>query len=159
MEVRDVYKLLYQGTRGPEHLIRSPEDFTARLYAEFTCVPPDDGEPLVESIAPDGSLLRLNLRPFKARGGEENWLVEACLETGERQWGRESALRATWRTFVRACQEGQFTAFSLDEVITFSDWLENQGFPAVHHSQVYREAYRPAYRLVAADLCPPGYKD
>lgn len=30
MEPRDVYKLLYQGTRGPEHIIASPKAFTER---------------------------------------------------------------------------------------------------------------------------------
>ncbi len=32
MELRDVYKLLYQGVMGAEHLISSPEEFT-RLFA------------------------------------------------------------------------------------------------------------------------------
>ena len=34
MQAQDVYKLLYQGVHGPEHLIASAESFLARLQAE-----------------------------------------------------------------------------------------------------------------------------
>ena len=33
--------------------------------------------------------------------------------------------------------------------LALSDWLETQGWPAVHHSAGYREANWPAYRVVA----------
>jgi hypothetical protein len=26
-----------------------------------------------------------------------------------------------------------------------------EGYPAIHHSEIYREAYKPAYRVVSAD--------
>lgn len=29
--------------------------------------------------------------------------------------------------------------------------LSENGFPAIHHSETYREVYRPAYRVVAAE--------
>jgi hypothetical protein len=35
MEPGDVYKLLYQGVRGPEHIIGSEAAFRERLLAEF----------------------------------------------------------------------------------------------------------------------------
>jgi hypothetical protein len=62
MEPCDLYKLLYQGVRGPEHLISSPEAFTERLVKEWHELDFADSDPLWESIRPDGSLLRLNLR-------------------------------------------------------------------------------------------------
>jgi hypothetical protein len=36
-----------------------------------------------------------------------------------------------------------------DELKAFFDKMEAQGFPAMHHSEVYKRLYRPAYRVVA----------
>ena len=43
MALQDMYKLLYQGILGPEHLIAEPEAFTARLLAELDAVTPSGG--------------------------------------------------------------------------------------------------------------------
>ena len=152
MEPRDVYKLLYQGILGLEHLVASPEDFAARLRAEYEDVSADNTKPLWEAVRPDGTLGRLNLRPFKAREGDVELLTAACLRTAGQVWGMPDELRAAWATFVELCRAGQWPAFSLPEVLAFSVWLEDGAYPAAHHSPRYREAYRPAYRLVALEF-------
>jgi hypothetical protein len=149
MTPADVYKLLYQGTLGPAHLIASPEDFAARLRAEYETVSPRGAGLLWEPVRPDGVLGRLNLRPFKARGGDVEALVVACLQTAERDWGTPEQLRTAWAGFVALCRTGRWEAFDLEEVLTLTIRLEEQSYPAVHHSARYREAYRPAYRLVS----------
>lgn len=154
MAVRDAYKLLFQGVRGPEHLIASAEDLTARLRVEYASLPAAEDDPLWEAVRPDGTLGRLNLRPFKARGGTLEWLVAAVRQTGARPWGTLPELRAVWAAFGELCQEGRWEQFPPEEVRGFTAWLEAQGWPAVHHSDAYRRAYRPAYRLVARDLLP-----
>jgi len=148
MESRDVYKLLYQGILGLEHLVASPEDFAARLRAEYEGVSADNTEPLWEAVRPDGTLGRLNLRPFRAREGDVEQLTAACLRTAGQVWGTLDELRAAWATFVELCRAGQWPDF-LPEVLAFSAWIEDGGYPVAHHSPRYREANRPAYRLVA----------
>jgi hypothetical protein len=152
MEPRDVYKLLYQGILGLEHLVASPEDFATRLRAEHKAVSPDDAELLWEAIRPDRTLGRLNLRPFKAQRGDVELLTAACLRTAGRVWGTPDELRAAWATFADLCRAGQWPAFSLPKVLAFSAWIEDRGYPAAHHSPRYRETYRPAYRLVGREL-------
>src|SRR5512136_2283430 len=93
MEPADVYKLLYQGVLGPEHLIASPKAFAARLRVEYDIQPSDDAEPLWEPVRPDGARGRVNLRPFKAAGGDVERLIAACLEIAERAWGTPAELR------------------------------------------------------------------
>jgi len=44
--------------------------------------------------------------------------------------------------------------FSRDEVEHYFQSIASQGYPVVHHSERYRNAYRPAYRVVALDLLP-----
>jgi len=150
MEPRDVYKLLYQGVLGPEHLIASLEDFAARLRTEYETVPPYAAEPLWEPVCPDGALGRLNLRPFKARGGNMEQLIATCLWTAGQAWGTPEELQAAWATFVELCRAGQWKVLPLPEVLAFSAWLEEHGYPAVHHSTGYKEASAPAYRLVCS---------
>jgi len=142
MAPADVYKLLYQGVLGPEHLITSSDDFAARLRAEYEAVEPDDSDPLWERVRPDGALKRVNLRPFKARGGDVESLTGAGLQTAERHWGTPAELRAAWAGFVELCR-----AFDPAEVLALTARLEELGYPPVHHSPGYREAYRPAYRV------------
>jgi hypothetical protein len=148
MQLQDVYKLLYQGVRGPEHLVTTPEEFVARLRAEWTAVSADDTEPLLEHIRPDKGLARVNLRPCKARGGDVDTLAAACLQAARCTWGTPTDLRQVWRAFVEICRVDPATAYPLDEVAAFSRWLEEQDYPSVHHSERYRELYRPAYRLI-----------
>jgi len=152
MELRDVYKLLYQGVLGPEHLIASPEDFAARLRTEYETIPSCAAEPLWEPVRPDGALVRLNLRAFKARGGNVGRLIAACLRTAEGAWGTQEELRAVWAVFVEQCRAGQWEAFLLSETLSFSGWLEEHGYPPVHHSAGYRKASQPAYRLVRSEF-------
>jgi len=148
MEPADIYKLQYQGVLGPEHLIVSPEAFAARVRTEYGAVPPDEAETLWEPVRPDGTLGRVNLRPFKASGGDVEQLIAACLETAGRTWGTPADLRAAWATFVELCRSERWVAFPLAGVLALSGRLKAKGYPPVHHSAAYRQAYRPAYRLV-----------
>ncbi len=147
MALQDVYKLLYQGILGPEHLIAEPKAFTARLLAEHEAVPATAAEPLYEPVRPDGRLLRVNLRPFKALRGDLDRLLNACLEAANMRWGTQDDLAAAWAAVADACQTGRWS--HLGTAAAFSTWLDAQGYPAVHHSRQYREAYRPAYRLIS----------
>ncbi|MFH1908734.1 MAG: hypothetical protein ABIL11_15365 [Chloroflexota bacterium] len=159
MEPRDVYKLLYQGAMGPEHLIASEAAFRERLLAEFAPLEARQGERLYEPVRPDGSLVRINLRPFKFQQGDLDWLVAACLAAGQQRWGRLEELRQAWETFLGLCQEGRWPEFDLADVSSFSAWLEVQGYPAVHHSTAYRSRYEPSYRLIlkiALGALPPN---
>ena len=152
MALRDVYKLLYQGVKGPEHIISSPEAFTERLQIEWDSLDPADDDPLWESVHPGGELLRLNLRPFKAARGDLEALTAACLETGRRAWGTQTELQLAWGQWTATCRQKLWSGPVPEDVATFTCWLQANGFPAVHHSEGYRNLYRPAYRLVAADI-------
>jgi hypothetical protein len=148
MELQDVYKLLYQGVLGPEHLVTAADDFVARLRAEWAAVPADDSEPPLEHIRPDKSLARINLRPYKAQGGDVDTLAAACRQAARCAWGTPEELRRVWLAFVEICRADPATDYPLDEAAAFSRWLEEQAYPAVHHSERYRALYRPAYRLI-----------
>jgi hypothetical protein len=152
VEQRDIYKLVYQGIMGSEHLISSPQGFINSLVEEFEPLQADPSARLLEPIRPDRALIRVNLRPYKALHQPVEVLVPGLLETARVFNGDLEEFKSVWMRFVRACEQGQFSSFEVSEVYVFTTWIEGLGFPAVHHSEAYRRAYQPAYRLISARL-------
>lgn len=149
-EPRDIYKLLYQGVLGPEHAISSEDEFAAQLRAELAAATPDDNEPLWEPLRPDGLLGRLNLRPFKARGGDPDRLLEACLRTACMRWGTPEDLKRAWDTFNMLARQGAWPSIPFSRVEVLTRYLILHGYPPMHHTSLYRRSYAPAYRVIAA---------
>ncbi len=150
MRAQDVYKLLYQGLLGPEHLVANAQAFRTRLLAEYESVVPDAHEPLYEHVRPDGRLLRAKLRPIKAQGGNPDLLLAACLQATAMAWETPGALRAAWGAVTAAHLSDRWP--EIEHLTPFSAWLAAHDYPPVHHSGRYREAYRPSYRLVAGPI-------
>lgn len=153
MQPRDVYKLLFQAALGIEHLISSPEIFSTGLQDELAHLTFGGNDPLVEPVRPDAALVRVNLRPYKARGGVFAALRDACLQTALHSWGTEALLLEAWDTFRKAGERQawrRWPGLAPEKVAQFHARLIRLKFPAVHHSEGYRQAYCPAYRLVSA---------
>ena len=149
MEPRDVYKLLYQGVLGPEHIIVNESAFRERVLAEFASLDARQDEQFCESVRPDGLLVRINLRTFKFRNGDLESLIAACLSAGRQEWGEPEELKVAWDAFCGLCREGRWPGFGPASVSECSVWLKARGYPAVHHSPAYRSCYQPSYRLIA----------
>lgn len=154
MEARDVYKLLFQGVLGSEHLIASPESFAQYLKEEFSQVGMAISEPVFDAIRPDERLWRVNLRPYRDAGGTFPNLLEAALLTGRMSWQSQRTFCAIWDRFLDLCVHQQWPSLQLEAAQEFHLVVVQHGFPAVHHSSAYGEAYHPAYRLVAAEFKP-----
>src|SRR3990170_2309710 len=77
----DVYKLLYQGIFGVGHILG--EGAFERLEAETRGLKMDEHteEPLVEPVSIDGSMVRVNLRPYIRQGLPLDELFSAMKET------------------------------------------------------------------------------
>jgi hypothetical protein len=148
MGLQDVYKLLYQGILGPEHIIDSAEHFTVRLRSEWENIPQGPIESLVEPIHPDEKLVRINLRPYRAAGGSLEQLTEVCLETSWQNFQGVKDLQEVWSRLAHYFIENHLYSFTNQDVQNFTRWLKENDFPTVHHSENYRQIYRPAYRLV-----------
>lgn len=149
MQARDVYKLLYQSICGAEHLMTSSSAFEEYLRTEFDAVTALDEEPLMVPLRTDGSLSRINLCPYKARGGTIAALLRECMRAMQPvDQSARDVLRHAWSEFVDGCQAGKWASLLLTDVIDLDSWLLQHEYPAVHHSDRYRQAYKPAYRLV-----------
>jgi hypothetical protein len=97
MRIEDAYKWLYQATRGNEHAVGDERMVREYLQQEWATI----GNPLIneslwEPLRADEKLGRLNLRPFRARGGRMEDLALAFIESAREFRGNELDFRAAW---------------------------------------------------------------
>ena len=147
-EADDLYKLIHQAVAGPGHAINDPAAARRWLEREIAGLGPSaHPDPVCEPIGGDPAMVRVHLRPFVAAGFDPDELSEAFIASATGTEGHaprlEIALRAAvdhLRVTGRADRADALDALRVDLAI--------HGFPAVHHSVAFREAYAPAYRVV-----------
>ena len=143
----DVYKLLYQGLFGPEHLLADPNAAKKYLEKEWLSVDADKKEELLEPVSLDESLVRVNLRPFKFRQLDINSLWTAFVNSAKMQRPEKIEIAKLWTKFEKFCQQENLE-FDYNNVVKFGKEMENKNYPPAHHSLLYREKNWPAYRVV-----------
>jgi hypothetical protein len=153
MELVDVYKLLHQSAMGPGHAIDDPADARAKLVAEVANLGEGPEDPIADPISPDGKMARVHLRPYFAAGHTANVLVDAFVQTGRTYPAAPEKLEKFCACLGDLAAAGGIP-FSRDEVERYIQSISGRAYPVVHHSDAYRAAYRPAYRVVALDLLP-----
>ena len=153
-QLQDLYKLAFQAALGSEHA--APGEAAARRWLEdeiaMLGAGPEDLP--IEGISPDGRLVRVNLWPYFAVGGDMEGVLQAFLRTAAAWRGTRQVLQqyTAWAVELAA---GGGLAFSAEEMHSFFDKLAEAGYPAAHHSAIYREEYQPAYRVVMRSYLPP----
>ena len=136
MQVQDLYKLLHQAALGSEHAVRDEKaarNFLERDLAEM-CTSPDD--PLIDLLSPDGQILRVHLRPYIQAGKDPEKLLRAFIQTANEWCGSPEKLKEYCSVAARITQAGTGLIRREDCEAYFSE-LEEQEFPAGHHSDVY----------------------
>ncbi|MBQ4640255.1 MAG: hypothetical protein IJB69_07050 [Clostridia bacterium] len=146
MQPQDAVKLVYQHTFGPGHMIRDAKKAALMLQQEMASLPPvDRKEPLYESIG--NGLCRLNLRPCVEKGIDSPFILRLFLEAAQSTTATKKELRQNLRVLQKLAEEDE-TPFEAIELDVFMLQYEQKGYPTTHHSDIYRAAYAPAYRVV-----------
>ncbi len=135
MEPQDYGKLAFQSEFGPEHLVSDVASVLRYLKQEWSELPEDCSPILPEPIG--NGLCRFHL--------------SACTE---------EQLPLLAELFCRSAQEHKGTREGLDarfemvlalNIPGMEEWLADyraKGCPAVRHSQTFRDAYEPHYRVI-----------
>lgn len=146
MRATDFYKLLYQGVFGVGHIIG--EGAGRRLEEEAASLDLEEHpeEPLLEKIPPDGSMFRVNLRPYLRQTLPLEELYSAMIETAKEK-GDPIEFAEVWDIFNGLVASGVIEV-NLEELETLNAELRQYGPRPHHHSREYREAYYPAYRII-----------
>lgn len=140
MNEEDIVKFVFQGMLGVGHLINSEQDAKDRLSAEMATLDPDEDEPLIEKISSDW--VRLNLRPAKAKGMTVDDIAWYLVRSAE--WGALSFTRQNVYNFCVKLDGSEQMKTAAAKVLD-EHWLPR-------HSEQYRAAYHPAYRVLYKDF-------
>ena len=149
VRIEDAYKWVYQATRGSEHAVTDEIMVRDYLQQEWkTLGRPLAGEPLWEPLRRDGKLGRLNLRQFHARGGRMEDLANAFIESAKEFRGDESDFLEAWNALGMKLARKHLGRLTWAEWHRLDQAMSAQNYPAIHHSDAYTKARRPAYRVL-----------
>ncbi len=146
MRARDAYKLLYQGVFGVGHIMGPGAWDYLKREGESLDLAYQPEESLMESVSLDGSVVRVNLRPF-LRGGYPLKSLMDAMKASTIQ-GRASEFLELWDAFAELVFRGRLTINSAD-VNEINKSLNRIIPQPMHHTLEYREVYHPAYRVVS----------
>lgn len=146
MMPQDAVKLLYQSAFGPGHLIRSERECRDRLQQEQSAWAGPPSQRRVEPLA--GGFARFYPAGLQE---DETSLVSKlfCYSSTVPVAGQELFNRGL-TLLVQLTGEGRLP-FSIEQLDAYLKQYPLEKPVPVHHSQSYRQQYRPFYRL----LCGP----
>ncbi len=176
----DLYKFIYQGVMGPAHAV-SEEGALSWLESEWQELPGPDQDPpagsaaplpLLEPLRPDSLLVRVHLVPLRdlvtsgltgdaaaaAEAEARRLLAAAFAATAEAWQSQPGNLRQLWVNLSR--DTGLWGDYlTVDQVLHFTQEMVMSRWPAVHHSDSYRERCLPHYRVVDPRLLPTAWRE
>jgi hypothetical protein len=150
--IQDAYKYLFQATMGGEHAALERDIALARLEKEWSEMGDTPaGENEWEPLCPSGEIGRVNLRPFKRGGGKQGGLIDAFLASSREFRPDKDRFLAAWAELGRRLEKDKIGKLDQKAWQKFDAEMKERGYPAVSHSDEYRKAKRPAYRVITLE--------
>lgn len=151
MELSDIVKLLYQSEFAGGHLIKSDAESLARLEREsLTAQHCPDFPGAFEDIG--SGLCRAHIAQTKTLGIGMATLHRLFVATASTVRGSTENFEKKFCALLADCTSEQLP-FSAEALKGYTKKLRTQGWPPVSHSEAYRKAYAPAYRIIKTDYC------
>ena len=143
MQPRDAVKLIYQNEFGGGHLIRDEEACLNYLRREYATLEKDPTAPLYEDIG--NGIIRVNLAAVREEDLEQ--LGQDFIASAAKHKGTLDSFLNKLEVLQTLTTEGVF-AFDLDALNTYLSEYKAAGYLTVSHSEQYRQAYKPSYRVI-----------
>ena len=136
-DIRDAVKFLYQATFGGGHMIPDPNISYAYLCREAASLSKNRTTSEVEDL---GKYIRLDLSVLDRISPKT---LNAMFVASAKDVPQD---KAQFIECLKAFSEKSF--FDREKVSAYLKNYAASGYPAVHHSDTYRDIYSPAYRIV-----------
>ena len=147
MQCQDAIKAVFQAEWGCEHLISDEQGAYAMLKDEWEGTAADAScaltEPLGERFA------RLHIAAARAQGLNPDTLFQMFLHAAQLRCDDPAHFDEALEDIVNMARKGKLP-FSGAEAEACIRAYRARGCPAVHHSEAFRQAYHPAYRVIDA---------
>ena len=148
--LQDFFKFLYQGEFGPGHLIADPAKNFQYLQTEFECLAVAPKEPIIDIL--DAHLCRLHLQVLSETTLNITTLQRFFEISAEELQGTVDGYYQKIQILRDLCSNGDLP-FNSVEVDEFKMKIDVDPTNPVHHSEAFRMAYQPAYRVVEKRFC------
>ena len=145
MQPCDAVKLIYQSEFLGGHMIKSPEQSLLRLTEEYSRVEKTPGAELFEYIG--NGVFRVNLSALDVRKYPLSDLNRDFCESANLRHGSMESFLEKLDILVSEFSQFGF-GISEEDLKIYLEKYREANCPAVSHSDEYRLAYKPAYRVV-----------
>lgn len=156
--IEDAYKWLFHATQGGDHAVgdddQGPRRWMNREWATLSV--PKKAEREVVPLDPQGRILRINLRPYRARGGDEEMLLALFIASARQFKPDRQTFKTAWLNLGQELQRRKIGPLTHPEWLRLDRETRPFGYPAIHHSPTYETTKRPAYRVILGSLWPKG---
>ncbi len=149
VHIQDVFKFLHQSAFGCEHMVSSAQAAMDNIQEESIRAVQGE-EMLVEPL--DGAYSRVHFSCLKSGLSTQTFGKLFYTSAKEEQNGKTDLERklAVADELVR---EGTLPFDVCEFRQAVEQWRDN-GYPSLHHSDAFRNAYRPSYRVIANRYVP-----
>lgn len=151
MQPTDAVKLIYQNEYGGGHLIRDEQQCLQYLLQEYRRTPQLSAVPLAESIG--NGIFRVHLNALDAHGYCADALGKDFIRSSSIQKGSSESFLRKLELLQQMTREG-LLPFSSESLEPYLKSYAEAGYPVVSHSEIYRAAYAPAYRIIREEFLP-----
>ena len=143
MQPVDAVKLIYQNEFGGGHLVRDVQSCMNYLHREYAGTEKDPGMPLYEKIG--NGIVRVNLAAVQEEKLDQ--LGRDFIRSAAEHTGSMDRFLQKLDILCQLAAQGVFS-FDTKELENYLSEYKKAGCPMVSHSEIYRETYGPAYRIV-----------
>lgn len=151
LQPADAVKLVFQNEFGGAHLLRDPEKAHRLLHDEWETIYEDALTPLCEPIG--NGMVRVSLAAWKASGRTEDELFALFLRSARECHGSAAGFAEKIGLLRELTERGRLP-FSADALNAFLRDYPLENPPVTAHSEVFRTAYHPSYRVVRCKDLP-----
>ena len=147
LEIRDVFKFLYQSSFGCEHAAADEKTVRERIISEYESVNSNED---IEML--DGDYFRLPLSYLK-KGLSAATLARLFCLSAVKEENRHERLSEKLSVLKDLTAKGTlpFESESLEGEL--KEW-EKQGYPSVSHTETFKREYSPSYRVISKRFMP-----
>jgi len=146
MQVQDVAKLLYQSEFGGGHLIADANRSLERIKAEYEALAEEDRRQSLKYENIGDGMYRVHLSCF-LEDISADILNRMFVASANHKKGSIEGFEKKLEACLKACELGELP-FLYDEMKKhFEEW-KAEGYPAKSHTEIYRQNYHPAYRVM-----------
>lgn len=146
--IQDFIKYLYQSTLGSAHFITDPSENFEAFINEYHSIDHDDQHVLYEPLNEDFGRIHLEALNEQHLKIIHQWILKSVSVTSSKD-----SLIQCFNKVEKDILEG-WIPFSLESWQTEIKNYQQNGCPAVSHSQIFKQHYHPHYRIIKKEYIP-----